>query len=61
MTEKTKINYNYLGSVLYPLYYIRNQKLHPYSKINFDESIAELLFTNLSMIIDFLNDNRIKL
>ena len=61
MSAKTKINYNYLGSVLYPIYYIRNQTLHPYSKINIDESIANLLFTNLSSIVDYLDEYQIKI
>ncbi|KKM67408.1 hypothetical protein LCGC14_1471400 [marine sediment metagenome] len=61
MKANTKINYNFLGSVLYPIYYCRNQKLHPYSKIDIDEFLAELLFTNLSSIIDYLEENKIKL
>lgn len=61
MTEKTKINYNYLGSLLFPIHYIRNQKLQPYSKIEFDEFVAELLFINLSRIIDYIWENKIKL
>ena len=61
MTEKTKINYNYLGSLLYPIYYVRNQKLHPYSKIEFDENIAELVFLSLSRIIDYISENQIKI
>ena len=61
MTEKTKINYNYLGSILYPIYYIRNQKLHPYGKIEFDENIAELIFNSLSRAIDYLSKNQIKI
>ena len=61
MTEKTKINYNYLGSILYPIYYIRNQKLHPYSKIEFDRNIADLIFSSLSRAIDYLSENQIKI
>lgn len=61
MSERTKINYNYLGSLLSPIYYIRNQKLHPYSKINIDENVAELLFVNLSNIINYLYENQIKI
>ena len=32
LSEKTKINYNFFGSLLAPIYFVRNQKLHPYSK-----------------------------
>ena len=61
MTDRTKINYNYLGAILYPIYYIRNQKLHPYGKIEFDENIAELIFSSLSRAIDYLSKNQIKI
>lgn len=61
ISERAKINYNYLGFLLSPIYYIRNQKLHPYSKFTFDKSIAELLFTNLSRVIEYLSMNQIKL
>jgi hypothetical protein len=52
--EKTDINYNYIGSLLYPIYYARIQKLHPYPKVEFYKSYAETLFANLSEIIIYL-------
>lgn len=61
LSEKAKINYNFFGSLLTPIYFVRNQKLHPYSKLDFDISLSEMLFINLSSIIDNLNENQIKL
>ena len=59
--EKKKINYNFFGSLLTPIYFVRNQKLHPYSKLGFDKSLSEMLFINLSRVIDNLHENQIKL
>jgi len=61
LSEKTKIHYNFFGSLLTPIYFVRNQKLHPYSKLDFDISLSEMLFINLSRIIDNLNENQITL
>ena len=60
MSKQTKINYNYIGSLLWPLYYVRNQKLHPYHKINFNGNTADLCFTNLSEIMRYLSENGVK-
>ena len=59
--EKKKINYNFFGSLITPIYFVRNQKLHPYSKLDFDKSLSEMLFINLSRVIDNLHENQIKL
>ena len=60
MSKQTKINYNYIGSLLWPLYYVRNQKLHPYHEINFNGNTADICFTNLSEIIRYLSENGIR-
>lgn len=60
MSKQTKINYNYIGSLLWPLYYVRNQKLHPYHKINFNRNTADLCFTNLSEIMRYLSEDGIR-
>ena len=59
--EKKKINYKFFGSLITPIYFVRNQKLHPYSTIDFDKSLSEMLFINLSRVIDNLHENQIKL
>ena len=60
MSKNTKINYNYIGSLLWPIHYIRNQKLHPYHKIKFNKSTMDLCFENLSEIIRYLSSSGIK-
>jgi len=57
--EETDIKYNYIGSLLYPIYYARNQKLHPYPDVEFYKSYAETLFANLSEIIIYLTEYEI--
>ena len=59
--EEKKINYNFFGSLITPIYFVRNQKLHPYSKLDFNKSLSEMLFINLSRVIDNLHENQIKL
>lgn len=60
VTSKTKINYSYLGSLLWPLYYLRNQKLHPYAKIPFNQNICDIIFKILSLIILYISQKGIK-
>lgn len=59
LTRK-KINYFYLGSLLWPIYYIRNQKSHPYHKIEFDKSTAKIAMENLSSILNYLAKTKFK-
>lgn len=60
MRKRGKINYTFIGALLWPLYYIRNQKLHPYSKLEFNESLCITLLSNLSEIIKYLSQNQFK-
>ncbi len=57
---RKKINYFYLGSLLWPIYYIRNQKSHPYHKIEFDKSTAKIAMENLSSILNYLAKTKFK-
>lgn len=59
--RRTKINYIYLGSLLYPIYYIRNQKLHPYHQIEFDESTARMVLFNISELFKHIIEKDISL
>ena len=59
MSQRSKINYVYIGSLLWPLYYIRNQKLHPYQKIEFNAELAEFTIKCLAEIIKYLGVNNI--
>lgn len=59
--KRTKIKYIYMGALLWPLYYIRNDKLHPFHQIKFNKSTAELALTNLSKIVKHLSKLNIKL
>jgi len=61
ITRKSKINYNYVGSLLWPLYYIRNQKSHAYPLIEFNKYIALTTFIVFSEIIRYVSKNKIKL
>ena len=61
MSKKTKINYNYLGSLLWPLYYIRNQKSHPYPLIEFNKYLSSTLFSILSEIIRYISEKGIQI
>ncbi len=58
MTKNTKINYPYMGSLLWSLYYVRNQKLHPYSIIQFDKRLAETLLSILTQILHYTVDKK---
>ena len=60
MKKNAKINYPFIGALLWPLYYVRNQKLHPYSEIEFDKSLCITLLRNLSEIINYLSRNQFK-
>ena len=57
---KTKINYNLIGNMLYPIYYFRNQASHPDPIIPLDEKIATVCVVNLSYILQYLSKNQIK-
>ncbi len=59
--RRTKINYIYMGSLLYPIYYIRNQKLHPYHRIEFNESTARIVLYNISEVFEHLIEKNIRL
>ncbi len=59
MSQSSKINYVYIGSLLWPLYYIRNEKLHPYQKIEFNKDLAEVTIKCLAEIIKYLGVNNI--
>jgi len=59
MSKSSKINYAYIGSLLWPLYYIRNQKFHPYQKIDFNAELAEFTIKCLAEIIKYLGVNNI--
>jgi len=61
ISKKTKINYNYLGSLLWPLYYIRNQKSHAYPLIEFNKYLSSTLFSILSEIIRYISEKGIQL
>lgn len=60
MKKRGKINYSFIGALLWPLYYVRNQKLHPYSEIEFKKSLCITLLRNLSEIINYLSQNQFK-
>ncbi len=59
MSQSSKINYVYIGSLLWPIYYIRNEKLHPYQKIEFNEDLAWFTIKCLTEIIKYLGVNNI--
>ena len=56
----TKINYNFIGNMLYPIYYFRNQASHPDPIIPLDEKTATACIENLSCILQYLSKNQIK-
>jgi len=58
--RRKRTNYLYLGSLLWPIYYIRNQKSHPYHKIEFNESTAKIAMENLSAILKYLAKTQFK-
>ena len=60
MKKRGKINYSFIGALLWPLYYVRNQKLHPYSAIEFNKSLCITLLRNLAEIINYLSQNQFK-
>ncbi|MBA7694885.1 hypothetical protein ES703_103500 [subsurface metagenome] len=59
MSRKTRINYNFLGALLWPIYYVRNQLAHPHPKIAFDKSLTEMLLENLTQIVKYLANKKI--
>lgn len=60
MSGRVKINYNYIGSLLWPLYYVRNEKSHPYHRIEFNKNTSNLCFSNLSELICYLSSNKVR-
>ncbi len=58
-SNKTKINYNYVGSLLWPLYYVRNQKSHAYPLIELNDRVASTIFTVFSEMIRYLSVSEI--
>jgi hypothetical protein len=60
MNKKGKVSYSFIGAMLWPLYYVRNQKLHPYSEIDFNKSLCLTLLRNLTEIINYLSQNQFK-
>ncbi len=60
LIKQKKINYSYIGSLLWPIYYIRNEKSHPNPNIEFNKSVAEMTIKNLSTIIDYLAEAKIR-
>lgn len=59
-TNRMKINYKLIGNLLHPIYYIRNEAMHPNPEIPMDETAASLVLTNLSGLITYLSVNQIK-
>ena len=59
MSRKKKINYNFLGALLWPIYYVRNQQAHSHPKIAFDKSLTEMLLENLTQIVKYLANKKI--
>ena len=51
-TNKMKINYKLIGNFLHPIYYIRNEAMHPNPEIPMDKTTASLVLTNLSGLIN---------
>jgi hypothetical protein len=58
-TQRKKINYLFLASQLWSIYYIRNEQAHPNPKIYFDKSINRTLLKNLEQVIKYLASNKI--
>ncbi len=57
---KAKINYNFIGNMLYPIYYFRNQASHPDPIIPLDEKTATVCIENLSCILQYLSKSQVK-
>jgi len=59
-TGKTKINYTFIGNMLYPIYYLRNQASHPEPEIPLEKKTALVSIENLSYILRYISRNQIK-
>jgi hypothetical protein len=57
---KTKINYNFIGNMLYPICYLRNQASHPDPQIPLGKKAALVSIENLSHILRYISQNQIK-
>ncbi len=60
MSSRMKINYNYIGSLIWPIYYMRNEKSHPEPLIEFKWEEADICMRNLRKIIDVLSAANVK-
>jgi hypothetical protein len=60
MSGHVMINDNYIGSLLWPLYNVRNEKFHPYHKIKFNKDSSDVCFSKLGELIRYLSENKIK-
>lgn len=60
-TSRSKINYNYIGNLLHPIHYIRNEAMHPNPKISLNEITASIVLKNLSGLIKYISINQIKI
>lgn len=56
----SRINYNFIGNMLYPIYYFRNQASHPEPEISLDKTTALVSLENLSYILRYISINQIK-
>ncbi len=60
-TSRSKINYNYIGNLLHPIYYIRNEAMHPNPEISLNKNTASVVLKNLSGLIKYISINKIKI
>ncbi|MBA7483636.1 hypothetical protein ES707_19153 [subsurface metagenome] len=60
-TSRSKINYNYIGNLLHPIYYVRNEAMHPDPEISLNEITASIVLKNLSGLIKYISINQIKI
>ena len=60
-TSRSKINYNYIGNLLHPIHYVRNEAMHPNPKISLNEITASIVLKNLSGLIEYISINQIKI
>lgn len=59
-TSRSKINYNYIGNLLHPIYYVRNEAMHPNPEISLNKITASIVLKNLSGLIKYISINQIK-
>lgn len=56
-TSRMKINYKLIGNYLHPIYFLRNEAMHPNPEIPMGETAASLVLTNLSGLVKYLSAN----